>query len=374
MNERKRIAVAHPVLSGNEKKYVLDCIDTGWISSVGKYIPLFEEAFAKFCTTQYAVACSNGTTALHLALLALGVEAGDEVLVPTLTFISSANAVRYCGGTPVFVDSEARTMNIDPERIERHITPRTKGIIVVHLYGHAADMDPILAMAKKHNLFVVEDAAEAHGALYKGRMAGSLGDCATFSFYGNKIITTGEGGMITTNDATMRDTMVTLRGQGVDKQRRYWFPVVGYNYRLTNIQAAIGLAQLEQIERHQQHRMKIVELYRAALAPLAGVMTIPLQEAWAHHAFWGYSIVLKPESRMNADELMRALNDDNIETRPVFIPVHTMPPYFKEGESHPVAEHLGRNGVTIPMHGMLTEDDVQYIAGRLAVHCLGLGD
>lgn len=361
------------MLNGNEKQYVLDCLDTGWISSVGKYIPLFEDCFAQFCTTRYAVACSNGTTALHLALLALGVEAGDEVLVPTLTFISSANAVRYCGGEPVFVDSEARTMNIDPQQIERHITPRTKGIIVVHLYGHPADMDPILAIAKKHNLFVLEDAAEAHGATYKGRMAGSLADCATFSFYGNKIITTGEGGMITTNDPEMLDTMVTLRGQGVDKLRRYWFPVVGYNYRLTNIQAALGLAQLEQIEHHLKRRQEVSELYRAALASLAKVLTVPSQEPWAHHAFWGYSIILKPESRLNSGDLMRVLNDDGIETRPVFIPVHTMPPYYKEGESHPVAEHLGRNGVTIPMHGMLTEADVHYIAERLAAHCLGTG-
>ena len=370
MNDRKRIAVAHPVLNGNEKKYVLDCLDTGWISSAGKYISLFEQAFAGFCSTEYAVACSNGTTALHLALLGLGVQPGDEVLTPTLTFISTANAVRYCGAEPVFVDSEPRTMNLDPAQIERHVTPRTKGIIVVHLYGHPADMDPILAIAKKHGLFVLEDAAEAHGATYKGRVAGSLADAATFSFYGNKIITTGEGGMITTNNAALRDKMITLRGQGVDPQRRYWFPVVGYNYRLTNIQAALGLAQLEQIDHHLQRRQEIAAQYRNVLAPLKDVMTLPVEESWGHHAYWGYSVILKPESQLGSDELMRALARDGIETRPVFIPVHTMPPYHKGGEHHPVAQHLGRNGVTIPMHGMLTESDVEFIAGRLEAHCL----
>ena len=366
----KRIAVAHPVLNGNEKKYVLDCLDTGWISSVGKYIALFEQAFANFCGTGHAVACSNGTTALHLALLALGTAPGDEVLVPTLTFISTANAVRYCGAEPVFVDSEARTMNLDPAQLERHITPKTKGIVIVHLYGHPVDMDPILDIARRHNLFILEDAAEAHGATYKGRMAGSLSDAATFSFYGNKIITTGEGGMVTTSNTALRDKMVQLRGQGMDAQRRYWFPVVGFNYRMTNIQAALGLAQLEQIDHHLQRRQDVAKWYQSALAPLADVMTIPIQEPWAHHAYWGYSPILKPACPIGRDALMLALAEDGIETRPVFYPVHTMPPYKKEGESLPVAEDLARNGITIPMHGLLTKADVAFIAERLAAHCL----
>ncbi len=372
MSEKKRIAVAHPVLDGNEKKYVLDCMDTGWISSAGKYIALFEEAFANYCGVAHGVACSNGTTALHLALSALGVGAGDEVLVPTLTFIATANAVRYCGAEPVFVDSEPRTMNIDPEAILGKLTPRTKGIIVVHLYGHPVDMDPIVELARKRGLFVVEDAAEAHGARYKGRKAGSLADASTFSFYGNKIITTGEGGMVTTNNAELLEKMRILRGQGMDPQKRYWFPVVGFNYRMTNIQAAIGLAQLEQIERHLRMRQEVAGWYRGALTPFLDVVTLPTIEDWAHHAFWAYSILLKSSSLMGRDDLIEALSADDIETRPLFYPVHTMPPYGKEGESHPVAEALSQRGITLPMHGLLNRDDVSFICSRLVAYCAGV--
>lgn len=368
MKPTKRIPVAHPLLNGNEKQYVLDCLDSSWISSAGKYIGLFEEKFARFCSTRHAVSCNNGTSALHIALLALGAGEGDEVIVPTLTFISTANAVRYCGATPVFVDSEPRTMNLDPARIAGAITPRTKGIVAVHLYGHPADMDPICDIARERNLFVLEDAAEAHGALYKGRRTGSLGGAATFSFFGNKIITTGEGGMVTTSDGRLERQMRLLKGQGMDPDRRYWFPMIGYNYRMTNIEAALGLAQLEQVEHHMAARQTVAGWYREALAPLRDVLTLPLVEPWAHHAFWSYPVVLKPESRIRAGDLMAALDGDGIETRPVFIPLHTMPPYYRQGEHHPVAEHLAANGISLPMHGLLTRDDVDYIAGRLACH------
>lgn len=369
MNVRKHISVAHPVLNGNERKYVLDCLDTCWISSVGKYIALFEESFASYCGANHAVACSNGTAALHLALAALGVGPGDEVLVPTLTFISTANAVRYCGAEPVFIDSEPRTMNLDSEQVLRHVTHRTKGMIAVHLYGHPADMDPILEIARQRNLFVIEDAAEAHGALYKGRKIGSLADISTFSFYGNKIITTGEGGMATTNNPELEKRMRLLKGQGMDPERRYWFPIVGYNYRMTNIQAAIGLAQLERIDGHLQRRQEVAEWYRLALTPFQDAITIPLVETWAQHAFWGYSIVLKDGVHNSRDAVMAALAADGVETRPIFYPLHTMPPYFKNGESHPVAERLARNGITLPMHGLLSRDDVEFIAARLVSHC-----
>ena len=262
MTDRKTIPVSHPVLGGNEKRYVLECLETGWISSIGRFIRLFEDAFGRYCEARHAIACNNGTTALHLALAGLGTGPGDEIIVPTLTYIATANAVRYCGAQPVFADSEPGTMTVDPARIEERITARTKGIVVVHLYGHPADMDPILEVARRRGLFVVEDAAEAHGALYRGRKAGSLGDVATFSFYGNKIITTGEGGMVTTNDAALSERIRILRGQGMDPGRRYWFPVVGYNYRMTNIAAAIGLAQLEQIYRFIEKRLEIACRYR----------------------------------------------------------------------------------------------------------------
>ena len=241
------IPVAEPLLDGRETEYVLECLQTNWISSQGKFITQFESAFAEYCGVRHAIAVNNGTAALHLCLLALGVKAGDEVIVPSLTYVATANAVRYCNATPVFVDNDLRTFNIDANEIAAKITPSTKAIIPVHLYGHPADMDPILEIADKHRLFVVEDAAEAVGARYKDSRAGGIGTCAAFSFFGNKIITTGEGGMVTTNDEAIAARLRMLKGQGMDPDRRYWFPIIGYNYRMTNIAAAIGLAQLEQM-------------------------------------------------------------------------------------------------------------------------------
>ena len=243
-----RIAVAAPTLNGNEKRYVLECLETTWISSIGRFITEFERGFARFCGVEHAIAVSNGTNALHLALVALGVTSGDEVIVPSLTYVATANAVTYCGAKPVLVDCDPRTLNIDPAAIAGKITAHTKGIIPVHLYGHPADMDPIISVAREHGLFVLEDAAEAHGAEYKGRRVGGLGNCAAFSFFGNKIMTTGEGGMVTTNDSALAAKLRLYRGQGLDPGRRYWHPVIGYNYRMTNIAAALGLAQLEQVD------------------------------------------------------------------------------------------------------------------------------
>lgn len=369
MTEKPFIPVAHPVLDGNERKYVLECLDTGWISSNGKFIGMFEEAFAEYCGADHAIACNNGTTALHLALMALDVGPGDEVIVPTLTYIATANAVRYCNAEPVFIDADPRTLNLDVNQIESALTERTKGIIVVHLYGHPADMDPVLALAKKHGLFVLEDAAEAHGAEYKGRSVGSLGTAATFSFYGNKIITTGEGGMITTNDSRLADRMRMLRGQGMDPMRRYWFPIVGYNYRMTNIAAGIGLAQLERIEQHVRRRKEIAALYAQALAPLSDMVVAPSQAVWANHAFWSYTILLRNGPKCGRDGLMELLAMDGIETRPVFYPIHAMPPYRKKDERHPVAESLSERGISLPMHGMLTDEQVRYIVDRLGARC-----
>ena len=243
-----RISIANPILNGNERKYIDECIDTGWISANGRFVKEFEEKFAAFCGVRYALACCNGTVTLHLALLALGIGEGDEVIMPTLTYIATANAVRYCGATPVFVDSEADTWNISPEEIEKHITPRTKAIIPVHLYGLACNMDAILDIAKRHDLKVIEDAAEAHGAAWRNKLVGSMGDVGSFSFFGNKIITCGEGGMVTTNDPELYEKMKLLRAQGVDPNKRYWHTMVAYNYRMTNMQAAVGLAQLENVE------------------------------------------------------------------------------------------------------------------------------
>src|SRR5881296_96641 len=262
---RRFIPVSAPALVGREREYVLDCLESGWISSNGKYIERFESSFRKFCKTRHSISCTNGTVALHTALVGMNVRPGDEVLVPSLTFVATANAVMYCGARPVFIDSDPETWNMDPGTIGRQITSRTKGIIVVHLYGHPADMDAIGAIAQTHNLFVIEDAAEALGAAYKGKQVGGIGHVGTFSFYGNKIVTSGEGGMIVTNDDGLAARMRQLKGQGMDPGRRYWFPMIGYNYRMTNVAAAIGVAQMEKINWHMERRHEIDAWYKEEL-------------------------------------------------------------------------------------------------------------
>jgi perosamine synthetase len=361
-----RIPVAAPVLDGREKEYVLECLSTSWISSNGRFIGEFEKAFADFCGVEHAVATNNGTTALHLALVALGLKPGDEVIVPTLTYIASANAVRYCGGIPVFVDNHVPTFNIDPDAIEAKITGRTKGILPVHLYGHPVDLDPILQIAKKNDLFVLEDAAEAVGARYKGRRLGGHGTCATFSFFGNKIITTGEGGMVTTNDGELAARLRLFRGQGMDPQQRYWFPVIGYNYRMTNVAAAIGLAQLERVDFHLAKRKLIAEGYNRRLIRYSDRILLPTTEAWADHVYWMYTIILRESLMIDRDHVMRDLDKAGIETRPVFWPMHVLPPYRDmTGEPFPRAEFCSSRGISLPTHGQLTENDMDRVADAL---------
>ncbi|HEY7161543.1 MAG TPA: DegT/DnrJ/EryC1/StrS family aminotransferase, partial [Acidobacteriota bacterium] len=269
--KRPFIPVSAPVLNGNERKYVLDCLDTTWISSNGKYIEQFEKSFAAFCQTKHALSCCNGTVALHLALMALGLKPEDEVLVPTLTFVATANAVAYCGARPVFLDSDPDTWNLDVSTIEKKITARTKGIVAVHLYGNPVDMAALMSLAQQHGLWVVEDAAEAHGAEFGGKKVGSYGALSSFSFYGNKIITSGEGGMVVTNDSTLALKVSRLKGQGMDPEHRYWFPIIGYNYRMTNIEAALGLAQLENVAASIQSRNEIAQWYQQELSEVEGL-------------------------------------------------------------------------------------------------------
>ena len=359
-----RIYVAEPHLGGNEKKYVLDCLESNWISSNGKYITEFERAFADFCGVKHAVATNNGTTALHLSMVALGLKADDEVIIPDVTYIATANAVHYCGATPVLVDVTEGTLNIDPAAIERAITERTKGIIAVHLYGHPADMIAINVIAKKYNLWVVEDAAEAHGAEVQGTRVGGLGTCAIFSFYGNKIITTGEGGMVTTNDDELSERLRLFRGQGMDLTRRYWFPVVGYNYRMTNIEAALGLAQLEKIEEFIAYRALLASWYTEALLPLVARIELPVQANWATQVYWLYNIFLKDADAATRDAVMVKLDELGIETRPVFYPIHILPPYI-ESRDYPIANSWSQRGINLPTHLGVTKDDVQRI-----VRCL----
>ena len=362
-----RIQVSAPVLDGQETAYVLECLQTSWISSNGKFIGQFEKAFADFCGVRHAVAVNNGTTALHLSLVALDVKAGDEIIIPSLTYIATANAVRYCNATPVFVDNDVRTYNIDANEIAAKITPRTKGIMPVHLYGHPADMDPILEIAEKHGLFVVEDAAEAVGARYKGRRIGGLGTCATFSFYGNKIITTGEGGMVTTNDDALAARLRLFKGQGMDPDRRYWFNVIGYNYRMTNIAAAIGLAQLERIGPHLEARRAIASGYDRRLAHLSGKIGLPQSENWAEHVYWMYTIKLRDGGERRRDDVMGKLDERGIETRPVFYPMHVLPPYRDgAGGPFPRADFCAAHGISLPTHGGLRDQDLDRIAEALA--------
>jgi perosamine synthetase len=360
------LPVAAPVFAGNERKYVLDCLESSWISSTGAYIGRFEQAFADLCGVAHAVSCTSGTTALHLALLALGVGPGDEIILPTLTFAATANAVRYCGGTPVFVDCDPITWTIDPDQVAGRIGSRTRGIIVVHLFGHPGDMAPIQQLADRHGLFVLEDAAQAHGAEYRGRRAGSLGRAATFSFFGNKIITTGEGGMVTTDDADLAARMRLLKSHGMDPVRRYWFPVVGYNYRMTNIAAAIGLAQLEKIDWHMARRREVADWYVERMRGIPGVTWQP-EQPWARHVWWMFTIVFDDDLDVERDTVAAHLAAAGIDTRPMAYPLHQLPPYepFAPGDPLPVADRLGRRGLSLPTSARLTRQDVTRVCDRL---------
>lgn len=354
------IPMAKPHLGGKEFEYVNECLTTGWISSQGKFVKEFEKRMADYIGVQYGVATSNGTTALHLVLHSLGIGPGDEVIVPTLTFIATANAVHYTGAKPIFVDSEKDTWNIDPALVEQAITARTKAIIPVHLYGQPCKMDEIMDIAKRHNLYVIEDAAEAHGAEYKGRKAGSIGDVACFSFFGNKIITTGEGGMILTNDQNLCEKMMILRDHGMSKEKRYWHPQVGFNYRLTNIQAAIGCAQLERIDRILKEKRCIKDTYNRHFESYSKII-LPPDNVWSKNVYWMYTVLLNENKTIpRRDYLIDALKKCNIESRPIFYPIHTMPPYYSRA-SYPVAEMISRNGISLPSYVGLREEDIARI-------------
>jgi len=359
----ERISIAAPILNGNERKYVDECIDTGWISANGRFIREFEARFAEFCGTKYALACSNGTVALHLALKALGIGPGDEVIMPTLTYIATANAVVYCGAKPIFVDSEPGTWNIDSDAIAEKITGRTKAVIPVHLYGLPCNMDAIREIAGRHGLAVVEDAAEAHGAKWRGETVGSMGTVGSFSFFGNKIITCGEGGMLTTNDEALYEKMKLLRSQGVDPNRRYWHTTVAYNYRMTNLQAAVGLAQLENAAWHLEQRRRVAGLYAKYLSALEGLVAVQEVPEGAEHVYWMISVLLKGEKPRDA--VMERMEAAGVEMRPLFYPMHTMPPYEDRDAHFPVAEALSARGINLPSHGLLTEEQVKYIVDML---------
>jgi perosamine synthetase len=352
-----KIPVYQPSLTGNEKKYVTECLDSTWISSKGKFITQFEEEFAKYIGIKHAASVTNGTVAIHLALVALGIGPGDEVIVPTLTYIASVNSIAYTGATPVFVDSLKDTWQMDPADVERKVSPRTKAVMAVHLYGHACDMRALKAICNKHNLFLIEDCAEAIGSLYRGQHVGTFGDISTYSFFGNKTITTGEGGMVVTNDHTLYERSVHFKGQGLAKHRQYWHDVIGYNYRMTNICAAIGLAQLEQIDQFVKRKKEIAELYNAGFKGSAVKFHQCHEDV--DHSYWMCSILV-PEASQR-DNLREYLADHGIETRPLFYPIHTMPMYSQKFQKHAIAEDLGWRGLNLPSYPGLEEGQVKEI-------------
>jgi perosamine synthetase len=364
------IPVAKPFIGIEELENIKEAVESGWISSKGRFITEFEESFAAFCGVKYGVAVSNGTTALHLALACLGIGKGDEVIVPDLTFIATANAVTYTGATPVLVDCNSAYWGIDAALIEEKITPRTKAIIPVHLYGHPCDMDAIKNVAGAFNLFVIEDAAEAHGAEYKGRKVGRFGDISCFSFYGNKIITTGEGGMCLTNDKDTAAKMRILRDHGQQPDKRYWYDVVGFNYRMTNIQAAIGVAQVKRLERLIDLKRQIADWYAEGLDGLfnEGVIIPAPELPWAKNVYWLYSLLLTNRFGTGRDEVISKLSDMGIETRPFFYPLHLLPPY-KSRRNFPVAEMLSTRGINLPSGYDISKEEVARVCRCLESLC-----
>ena len=356
------IPVYQPWITDAEKRNVMECLESSWISSKGQFISDFEARFAGAIGVRHAAAVSNGTVAMHLAMLALDIGPGDEVIVPTFTYIASVNPVLYVGATPVFVDSEPDAWQIDPARIEAAITPRTKAIVVAHLYGHPADMPRIQAIAHRHGVRLVEDCAEALGARIGGVHTGSWADISAFSFFGNKTITTGEGGMVTTNDPSLDQRVRRLKGQGLAANRTYWHDLVGFNFRMTNICAAIGCAQLERLDQILEKKRRVANGYRKAFAGSA----VRFHDSIApqmEHGFWMCSI-LTPRSEQR-DPLMARLATHGIETRPGFYPVHTMPMYTRFPGTFPVASDLASRAVNLPSWPMLTDEQVAFVAERV---------
>lgn len=363
----KFIPVCEPSLLGNELKYVTDAVSTGWISSAGKYVTEFERQFAEYCGCKYGVAVCNGTVALHLALVALGIGKGDEVIVPTFTMIASAFAVCYTGATPVFVDADPDTWNIDAAKIEEKITPRTKAIMPVHIFGQMCEMDKIEEIAKKHHLLIVEDAAEAHGATYNGKKAGAFSDIGSFSFFANKNITTGEGGMVVTNDDGLYDKIRYYKNVcfPLTGGRNYTHDDIGFNYRMSNVVAAIGLAQVEKADDYKRMRQHNHELYRKYLADVPGIRfqkVLPQAESVA----WMNAIVIDPsEYGHTKDELMAHLKENGIDTRLLFNGMHNQKSMRDFGcdcsGQYPVSDWLTANGFYLPSASTLKEEEIAWI-------------
>ncbi len=358
------IPVCEPLLDEKELAYVTDCLKTNWISSKGKYIEAFEEGFARYCDCKYGIATTSGTTALHLALASIGIGPGDEVIVPAFTMIATVFAIIYTGAKPVLVDAEPDTWNIDPAKIKERITDRTKVILPVHIYGHPCEMEAIMEIAGKYHLWVVEDAAEAHGAEYRGKKAGSLGHLSCFSFYANKIITTGEGGMVVTNNDGVAQKARLLKDLAFSTEKRFLHLSIGFNYRMTNIQAAIGLAQLEKINDLVAARRRNAHYYNRLLKDVPGI-TLPVERKEAKNVYWMYGILIEDEFGLSRNELMVSLKEKGIETRSFFYPMHQQPAFQEmglfAGEKYPVTEALAQKGLYLPSGSGLKNEEIEEV-------------
>ncbi|MBW4498171.1 MAG: DegT/DnrJ/EryC1/StrS family aminotransferase [Scytonema hyalinum WJT4-NPBG1] len=360
------ILVNQPLLDGNEKKYLLECIDTGWISSEGPFVKKFEEQFAARVGRKYGVAVSNGSVALDAAVAALGIQPGDEVILPTFTIISCAAAIVRSGAVPVVVDCDPNTWNMDVSQIEDKITPKTKALMVVHIYGLPVDMEPVLALADRYGLQIIEDAAEMHGQTYKGRPCGSFGAISTFSFYPNKHITTGEGGMLLTDNEQLAERCCSLRNLCFQPQKRFVHQELGWNLRMSNLQAALGVAQLERLDEFVARKRHIGQRYTELLSDIPGLQ-LPLPRTdYADNIYWVYGLVLKDEVPFDAEQAMRRLAQYKIGTRPFFWPMHEQPVFRKmglfDGVSYPVAEKIARRGFYIPSGMALTDEQICRVA------------
>jgi len=360
-----RIPVCSPTLNGKEWEYVKECLDTNWISSKGGFIEEFETKFAEYVGVKYGVTTTSGTTAIHLALATLGIKEKDEIIIPAFTMMGSVYPILYQKAIPVLVDSEPDTWNIDTNKIEEKITDKTRAIMPVHIYGHPCNMEPIMDIANEHDLYVIEDAAEAHGAEYKGKKAGSFGDISCFSFYGNKIITTGEGGMLVTNNEELYEKAKKLRDMAFIKERRFVHHEIGFNYRMTNMQAAVGLAQLEKIDEFVEARRRNAKLYNELLKDIEGI-TLPPEKEWAKNVYWMYSILIDEEKfGVELKEFVEKLANKGIETRPFFVPMNQQPVLRKNkliGEKkYPIADAISMEGINLPSSSSLRFDEIKFI-------------
>lgn len=355
------IPISRPSITDLEIGFVTDAVKSTWVSSLGEYLEKFEKEFAGFCEAKHAVSVFNGTVALHLALVAQDIGPGDEVIVPNLSFIATVNAILYTGATPVFVDIDPFNLGIDPDDVKRHITKKTKAILPVHLYGHPADMQALTAICEEHGLIMIEDAAEAHGALAYGKKVGSWGNCAAFSFYGNKIMTTGEGGMITTNDDTLNLRLRHLRDHAMSKTTRYWHDSMGFNYRMTNLQAALGYAQLLRIDDLLSRRKQIFEHYQRRLGHVDHI-SLNRSHAWANPTYWLVCLEFMDELTARRESLMNELKMMNVDTRPYFFPMSQMPYIRSTQEIHtPISERKSKEGINLPTYFDLTTQEMDYI-------------